>query len=296
MICRGSANTATVGNEIARIWPLRSVIIARCPSDVVSGGFGAVNSAWIGLSGRCGASGCRMVASASLPITARNNRPKPNAVYTRRLARLLQCAAPLQVRLRDAHRLHARHGVRARGADALGRRAARRGIRGAERRSWPSRLRALDDPLRGADRHRPRRRKRGAPRHPERGTGHRRRRRRGRGAGSVGRGARRPTTGREATGVGAHRLSLGDDRSGAAAGARDGTGRRCATRYSAHGGGASAEAAEWGAAPPAAIASATAPSAASAGGGSGARTAGNRPSRSAMLVNWLGVTVFKLRN
>ena len=41
MICRGSANTATVGSEIARIWPLRSVIMARCASAVASTGFGA---------------------------------------------------------------------------------------------------------------------------------------------------------------------------------------------------------------------------------------------------------------
>ena len=32
------------------------------------------------------------------------------------------------------------------------------------------------------------------------------------------------------------------------------------------------------------------------GGDSGPRTAGNRPSRSAMLVNWPGVTVFRLRS
>ena len=100
MIWRGSANTATVGSEIARIWPLRSVIIARCASDVASAGFGAVNSA------------CdrpfrpmrrKRLQDGRIGELA-DHREEQQAKAERRVdeagARLLQRAAPQQVRLR----------------------------------------------------------------------------------------------------------------------------------------------------------------------------------------------------
>ena len=114
--------------------------------------------------------------------------------------RLLECAALLQVRLRDPHRLHARHGVRARRTDALSGRAARRGIGG---RSAAHGLASsgIGDPLRGADRHRPRRRQRGTPA-PSRARSRPSASARARTPGSAERGCSATDTGRATIGVG----------------------------------------------------------------------------------------------
>ena len=84
IISRGLAKSAAVGSEIARISPLRSVIIARRARGPESRSSGESKSCAIGFSGRCGGSGWTMVASASFSTTARNRNAKPRAENTRR--------------------------------------------------------------------------------------------------------------------------------------------------------------------------------------------------------------------
>ena len=112
IICRGSANSSAVGSEIARIWPLRSVIIARWASE-------------IGIQVCCGAAsscGDRMLRPVRLQRLddgcvgkLEDDGEEQHQEAGRRehqpRARHFQRGAPLQVGRGDAHVLHARHGV-----------------------------------------------------------------------------------------------------------------------------------------------------------------------------------------
>ena len=174
MICRGSANSATVGSEIARIWPLRSVIIARCAERRRLRRFGAVNSACDRPFGPVRRERLQDGRVGQLADHREEQQAEAEGGIDQARARLLQCARGAAGPAAVTRTVSMRGTASARGcADALRGRAARWRNRRAERRSWPSLLQHWCYPLGRADRHRLRRRQRGAARHAERGTGDR---------------------------------------------------------------------------------------------------------------------------
>ena len=130
-------------------------------------------------------------------------------------------------------------------------------------------------------------------------------RRQRRGRGDPAHEARRRDCGATGAGAGRGGRRLGDARDAAAAaavcaprrrGGRAADAATAARRRRAGERGGAAAAAPAGGGSSACGRRRTGTAAVSDGGGSGARTAGSRLSRSAMLVNWPGVTVFRLRN